>query len=527
MRCLYCGKQLAFFRKLTGGGEFCSDAHRRSYQDEYNRLALSRLLQSQTPGEEPAPPAKLPPASKKLKMRAGSMLGLEDMEALPAQALARQVELTRDAKKQAGFVYVKPDLCPGRVLARADIGPVSAGLQLDLGDFPLQAAAPAMPSGTGRCVLLAVSGIIAPPASEPRRRFVHFANGMQPVLLDWHPEPDSPLVLVNAPRTSLTVNGKVAGVVGPRPLPCKPLRMEPLFILPLTAPALSKKAPVEGRPASLRLISVRLAGALLWCEDVAGFSLRFGFADTLATGFVAGMRLGIEQIRFELGEGANASQVHFEEPAPEPVTAAPEQPMLPRQFIQAVQGSAIPSTEPEAIPEPAAEPQAQVRSAGIGAAERMCGWLPIALTPTSVGTRQRLMQTCQAIGIASTAPVQPSFEMLPLRPKFGLPQEAEPSTQEEENVPVPPAPEAVETVDAAQPDEAVAPVESQAAEAPCEEESVETPVSAEESIYTSTLDFLEHYEQKKSGFSKLLGRMGIGCLLIGALSAAGQMRHFI
>src|SRR5208337_2108838 len=53
MRCLYCGKHLPLFRKLTGGGEFCSDAHRDKYQEEYNRLAVSRLLQAQTRPEEP------------------------------------------------------------------------------------------------------------------------------------------------------------------------------------------------------------------------------------------------------------------------------------------------------------------------------------------------------------------------------------------------------------------------------------------------------------------------------------------
>jgi hypothetical protein len=52
MRCLYCGKQLALLKRLTGGGEFCSVAHKHSYQEEYNRLALSRLLQAQSkPGE--------------------------------------------------------------------------------------------------------------------------------------------------------------------------------------------------------------------------------------------------------------------------------------------------------------------------------------------------------------------------------------------------------------------------------------------------------------------------------------------
>jgi len=48
MQCRYCGKELALFKRLTGGGGFCSEAHKQSYQDEYNQLALSRLLQAQT-----------------------------------------------------------------------------------------------------------------------------------------------------------------------------------------------------------------------------------------------------------------------------------------------------------------------------------------------------------------------------------------------------------------------------------------------------------------------------------------------
>lgn len=51
MRCLYCGKELALLKRLTGS-EFCSDAHKQSYQDEYNRLALSRLLQAQPKPDE-------------------------------------------------------------------------------------------------------------------------------------------------------------------------------------------------------------------------------------------------------------------------------------------------------------------------------------------------------------------------------------------------------------------------------------------------------------------------------------------
>ena len=53
MRCLYCGKQLALLRRLTGSGEFCSDAHKQSYHEEYNRLALTRLIAAQSKPDEP------------------------------------------------------------------------------------------------------------------------------------------------------------------------------------------------------------------------------------------------------------------------------------------------------------------------------------------------------------------------------------------------------------------------------------------------------------------------------------------
>ncbi len=51
MRCLYCGKELALLKRWTGGGEFCSDAHRQRYQEEYNQLALNRLLQAKPPAD--------------------------------------------------------------------------------------------------------------------------------------------------------------------------------------------------------------------------------------------------------------------------------------------------------------------------------------------------------------------------------------------------------------------------------------------------------------------------------------------
>src|SRR5580692_7516938 len=64
MRCLYCGKELALLKRWTGGGEFCSDAHRQQYQDEYNQLALTRLLQAKPPSEsKPSTDSRTPEAA--------------------------------------------------------------------------------------------------------------------------------------------------------------------------------------------------------------------------------------------------------------------------------------------------------------------------------------------------------------------------------------------------------------------------------------------------------------------------------
>ena len=74
MRCLYCGKELALLKRLTGGGEFCSDAHKQSYQEEYNRLALSRLLQAQKKTEKPEKIEKAEKSAKSNKAQAPETL---------------------------------------------------------------------------------------------------------------------------------------------------------------------------------------------------------------------------------------------------------------------------------------------------------------------------------------------------------------------------------------------------------------------------------------------------------------------
>lgn len=49
MVCLFCGKDLPFFRKLTSQGEFCSAEHRRKFQEDFDRRALERLRNARPP----------------------------------------------------------------------------------------------------------------------------------------------------------------------------------------------------------------------------------------------------------------------------------------------------------------------------------------------------------------------------------------------------------------------------------------------------------------------------------------------
>lgn len=109
MRCLYCGESLSLFRKLKGLGEFCSEAHRDAYQQEFNSLALGRLRQTRSnatataaaerpaplvspPIDEPTPEPRTavavaeppaPPEAPYLTMRANSALVETDFE-IPA-----------------------------------------------------------------------------------------------------------------------------------------------------------------------------------------------------------------------------------------------------------------------------------------------------------------------------------------------------------------------------------------------------------------------------------------------------------
>jgi hypothetical protein len=513
MRCLYCGRQLALFRKLTGGGDFCSDAHRQSYQDEYNRLALSRLLQTQTPGEE-APAGNLPPPRQKLQRRAGSLLDLHDVPApvyrdeRSAHGAAPAIEQGSglDSKRRAGFIPDRLRGTAGAVTTHADLSPTISVAELTIAPTPAIAEERRI-----RCRGERVP--MRPPAVRPGAACVHstaveFDAGGGCLTV-----PTSEIASLSTGMTKLAGKALLAEREprGERPSPRRPVLARIIAdrtVVP-PVPAVATEPRHLGIAAPLTVApSVQLFDAeLAQFDEPAASRPCFDFVDTVSPGRVAGMKLGIEQIRFEFA-GAPAQEAAEAAPVQE---APPEDQMLPHQFIAAVQRTdeaAEPGanvdpegTSTEEAPaidvtcEPELEPEAAVDVAG----RRMCAWLPVDLKAAPASTRQRLMQTFQAVGIAALLPSAPEFGMLPMRPKYVLgrvPAPASgPAVMEK---PVGISPGAVAVTDRpAQPGAAVAEIDA------------EMPPRLQEFPIDGALEFLQDYEKRQqSVFSKLLGRIG-------------------
>ena len=117
MRCLYCGKELALLKRLRGGGEFCSDAHKQSYQEEYNKLGLSRLLQARTrtgesqAAQNPPKPASQPVAPVAVEEPVVRAIPVAKTKPVP-QAAPPEVISTPEPPPpaMAGFALEKPSV---------------------------------------------------------------------------------------------------------------------------------------------------------------------------------------------------------------------------------------------------------------------------------------------------------------------------------------------------------------------------------------------------------------------------------
>ncbi len=109
MRCLYCGKELALLKRLTRG-EFCSDAHRQQYKEEYNQLALNRLLQAKNQ----------PKASEELETEPVSAKTFSSISKNEPRVNVPSRDGSRIPSGPAGH-YATPEIQEPEVVAPADL----------------------------------------------------------------------------------------------------------------------------------------------------------------------------------------------------------------------------------------------------------------------------------------------------------------------------------------------------------------------------------------------------------------------
>ncbi len=63
MGCLYCGVELSLIKRLASVENFCSGAHRECYQQEFSRIALSRLMPGHPQVQQKSAPRAMPAAA--------------------------------------------------------------------------------------------------------------------------------------------------------------------------------------------------------------------------------------------------------------------------------------------------------------------------------------------------------------------------------------------------------------------------------------------------------------------------------
>jgi len=201
MRCLYCGKELALLKRWTGGGEFCSDAHRQQYQEEYNQLALTRLLQAKPPGAPNAKPdakadAKAEPKAepKPGKSNAPAKSAPKEMPALAARVATPEPEpvvaVASEPEPELEPLAVEPEPEPVAIEPEPEPEPDPAPLYGFLVELPVPVlaqvaamagsangfechVAPAIPAATfeeHHMQLVAAGPVEAGPRGDPRVR---------------------------------------------------------------------------------------------------------------------------------------------------------------------------------------------------------------------------------------------------------------------------------------------------------------------------------------------------------------------
>jgi hypothetical protein len=113
MKCLYCGKELPLLKRLAKG-EFCSEEHRQSYQQEYSQLALNRLLQANQP-EEPQKAGKAPSHSRTEEQDPSAALSSARSLAFPAQqSKTGHSSVTEDVRQESSEHHASASIATPR-----------------------------------------------------------------------------------------------------------------------------------------------------------------------------------------------------------------------------------------------------------------------------------------------------------------------------------------------------------------------------------------------------------------------------
>jgi hypothetical protein len=411
MRCRYCGKELALLKRLRGGGGFCSEAHKQSYQDEYNQLALSRLLQAQKKGETEssgnagAPVAVEEPAAQEsvLEEPAEHAPAMESAS-LEISSLEPSVASQRTARDALAEAAAEP-------AAKPDAEP------LEIADFLIDSPAiTALPDET--------------PYLEP---WLEFSSG--PAVADWQYQNGAPTLSTAAP-VSLDLQPNIS----PGDHPVAPANLTPReFANGRGHPSLPWKVTTMHQLPCAGPVSIEVSASAIDCAAdprIAGgldFETAVSVEDSrllelLSTGIEfpaedSGVIIAFSQLREE-----HVAAIDSAPSEADPV--APAEDNSPRASLEALsrlhqdlvqQEAALPEAPPLLVAEPVLAPSLVVAEAEphsrTPAPGRATELLDIAIRmfpPTKPAPMQGL-------GLPSQSePLLPHLKSLPLRPKVAL-----------------------------------------------------------------------------------------------------------
>jgi hypothetical protein len=417
MRCLYCGKHLALFKKLTGGGEFCSDAHKLSYHEEYNKLALNRLMEAQTRQEDHA---------------------AEDTGTGPAFPSAPEEPARAEPTAWGGY-FKQP------VAARAPGGVAApAYLVREPTDWPIGFPTTAELPSPGPDLAL-----------EPNRAGVIMSHrALSGGSADIAPAPDTPPIRQDArcafPEHRFEIDTAVAPAApGPVALTvCPALAGEPALgqepaagfqfswefpeSLDLAWAAGLEFASSEEKQATLLAGSPPQSDASKETSEITPEvaddtvpeperAVEPMFAAYHPVSATSEPVIDDDLLRSLFGGNDRAEPP----PAAPPAAAVPEQPaFVPGAPSVAEEPAASPREETAApvVAQPEVYPAAPAADTAGGAAPspEPGSFLPVTIRPAGATSRPRLMQSFQAIALVSANPQIPAWNMLPLRPRMAL-----------------------------------------------------------------------------------------------------------